>query len=115
SAGVASLGELAPDSSSREISQRLWQPGLNLFPGTSFGPHWDMLDVFVPGLRDFIVRSVPDGQRLVGIDERTALVGDGTDWTVMGTAGVHVSEGGAWRHVGSETSLRLPLGPVEPG
>lgn len=98
SAGVACLGEIAPDSDRREFDEGFWRPGLGVFPGTWFGPHWDALDGFAPGLTDFIVSSVPEGTRLIGIDENTAMVGDGHAWSVIGVGGVHRLEGGAWTH-----------------
>src|SRR5438552_2080105 len=85
SAGIACLGDVAPDSTSNDpTSAHFWRPGLGLFPKTYFGPHWDALDVYVPGLRATIVASVPSDCRLLAIDEDTAVVGDGTGWTVMG-------------------------------
>lgn len=63
SAGVACLGDIAPDSDAREFDDGLWRPGLGVFPRSWFGPHWDALDSFVPGLSDFIVSSVPGGRR----------------------------------------------------
>ncbi len=52
-----------------------WQPGLGVFHGVWFGPHWDALDGYVPGLSDFIVSSVPRGDTLFAIDERTGRGG----------------------------------------
>jgi cyanophycinase len=112
SAGVASLGDLALDSTRHEWGDDLWHPGLRVFPGTMFGPHWDALDGYVPGLTEFIASSVPDGDRLVGIDEDTAIVGDGVDWTVVGNGGVHVLEDGSWRRFASGDDMRLPLVPT---
>ena len=99
SAGIVCLGEVAPDSAAaaRDGAMALTRPGLRLFPKTYFGAHWDMLDTFIPGLRDMIVSSVPADCRLLGLDERTALVGDGTAWRVVGAGGAHLYEGGAWR------------------
>ena len=40
SAGVASLGEVAPDSSARSLrDEELWRPGLRMFPKVYFGKH----------------------------------------------------------------------------
>jgi cyanophycinase len=112
SAGVACLGELAPDSSVQDFTQDLWRPGLRLFPGFSFGPHWDALDTYVPGLRDIIVAAIPQGQQLLGIDEHTAMVGDGNDWTVHGSGGAHLRlDEGAWKEFGAGTSFSLSLLP----
>ena len=61
-------------------------------------PHWDMLDVYVPGLTTLIVSMVPSGTLLVAIDENTAMTGDGTTWTVVGGSNVHLLEQGTWTH-----------------
>lgn len=113
SAGVACLGDIAPDSDAREFDDGLWRPGLGVFPRSWFGPHWDALDSFVPGLSDFIVSSVPAGDVLLAIDERTAAVGDGSDWTVVGTSQVHVFRGGGWSHHGAGAPFRMRLGAPE--
>jgi hypothetical protein len=70
-----------------------------------------MVDSFIPGARDFIAGSVPPGHRLVAIDERTALVGDGTAWTVMGSATASTMKDGEWETFpsGSAFTLDLPL------
>lgn len=109
SAGVACLGDIAPDSAREEFDENLWKPGLKLFPGYWFGPHWDALDGFAPGLTDFIVSEIPEGTILVGIDENTALVGDGRRWDVVGVAGAHVLTGGEWVHHEPGASLDLAL------
>ena len=93
SAGMACLGETAPDSTVTDLTDQLWQPGLRLFPRTWFGPHWDMLDRFAPGLVGHLVASVPRGGLLVGVDEGTAIVGDGREWDVLGSGSVHVYDG----------------------
>jgi cyanophycinase len=111
SAGVACLGDIAPDSAREEFDDDLWRPGLELFPGYWFGPHWDALDGFAPGLTDFIVSEVPAGTTLVGIDENTALVGDGLRWDVVGVAGAHILTDGTWTHHDSGASLDLALTP----
>ena len=75
SAGVSCLGEQAPDSSIIDpMHDDVWRPGLRLFPDVYLGPHWDTIDGYIPGLRDFIVRSVPSESRLLGIDERTSAL-----------------------------------------
>jgi cyanophycinase len=98
SAGVASLGQTAPDSSAQGLgAEMLSRRGLGLFPGISFAPHWDALNTYVPGLREFILAAVPAGERLLAIDEQTALVGDGERWTVMGSGGAYLIDGGTER------------------
>lgn len=97
SAGVASLGDVAPDTTVEGLTAELWRPGLGFFPGVHLGPHWDALDTYVPGLRDFFVDAVPATGRLVALDERTAIVGDGASWSVVGSSAAHLLENGAWR------------------
>jgi cyanophycinase-like exopeptidase len=110
SAGVACLGDKAPDSDALRFEDGLWQPGLGVFHSVWFGPHWDALDSYVPGLSSFIVSSVPPGDTLFAIDEHTAAVGDGTQWSVMGGAGVHIYRDGDWAHheAGSAFTCELP-------
>jgi cyanophycinase len=111
SAGVACLGEVAPDSAAATLTPaRMWRPGLRLFPNTYFGPHWDALDRHVPGLKEYWISSVPPDGRLVAIDERTAVVGDGTEWTVVGSGAAHVMEAGRWSDHPSGTSFTAVLG-----
>jgi cyanophycinase len=96
SAGVACLPEFAPDSDAVEINEGVMRPGLGLVKGAWLMPHWDMLDVYVPGLTSFITSMLPVGTLLVAIDEQTAMIGDGTSWTVTGQSGVHLLEDGTW-------------------
>jgi len=60
-----------------------WLLGLGLIPNTSFGVHWDKVR-FIPGMRPFLMRRVRRDGWFVGIDERTAILGDGSRWTVFG-------------------------------
>ena len=113
SAGVSCLGDICPDSSSASFDESVWQPGLSLFPGTFLGVHWDRLDSYVPGLTDLIVGVVPEGSRLVAVDENTALVGDGEDWRVMGRSKVHdLQADGSWRTWADGAELSLSLVPT---
>jgi cyanophycinase-like exopeptidase len=110
SAGIACLGEVAVDSSVRDFtSKEIWKPGLRLFRRTQFGPHWDALDTYLPGLRRMIVSAVPEEWRLVAIDEHTAMVGDGAQWHVLGASGVHLWENGEWKHHSAGETFTEPL------
>lgn len=71
-----------------------WIYGLGLVPHVSFGVHWDKIKV-IPGMRSFVMSRVPKGSWFVGLDERTAILGDGQRWTVHGIGGAMVRhEGG---------------------
>ena len=37
----------------------IWKAGLRLFPNLQFGPHWDALDKYVPGLQAMFIAAVP--------------------------------------------------------
>lgn len=66
-----------------------WAFGLGLVPNVSFGVHWDKVR-FIPGLRPFVMTRVPEGSWFVGLDERTAILGDGARWRVFGRGSVTV-------------------------
>ena len=113
SAGIASLGEQAVNSAVRDFtSPELWKPGLRLFPGVQFGPHWDALDGYVAGLQRLFIKSVPQEWRLFAIDEHTAVMGDGESWRVVGSAGAHLREESDWRHFGAGDEFTAPLNIV---
>jgi cyanophycinase len=108
SAGVAWLTEMTYDSDVDDF-EAVWRPGLGYIRDTLFGPHWDIVDTWIPGARDFIVGSVGDGQVFVGIDEATAMIGDGTSWNVVGRAKVHVRRDGEWAEHAAGESFELPF------
>lgn len=95
SAGVACLCEVTFDSDAQDMAS-VWAPGLGYVRKLLFAPHWDIVESWMPGATDFIVGSVRHGDTFVGIDEETAMVGDGRSWEVIGRAGVHVMRDGQW-------------------
>ena len=70
-----------------------WLFGLGLVPHVSFGVHWDRA-ARVPGVQWWLTSRVPDDTWFVGIDERTAILGDGARWSVHGLRTVTVRHGG---------------------
>jgi cyanophycinase len=111
SAGVACLTEMTYDSATQDMGS-IWQRGLGFVGGgVLFGPHWDIVDGWVPGAREFITASTPPGGVLVGLDEDTAMVGDGAEWTVHGRQRIHVYRDGSWASHDAGSSFRLPLVP----
>lgn len=108
SAGVSGLCERAFDNEVRFRGER-WRPGLGLFREVLFAPHWDAIDRWVPGATRWILRSVPEGSLFVGLDERTALVGDGRTWSVHGEGRVHVRRGDTWGRFDAGAEVVLPL------
>ena len=108
SAGVACLTSKTYDSDTQSF-EGMWQPGLGLVRRMVFGPHWDIVDTWVPGAKDFIVTSVEDGDAFVGLDEDTAMVGDGGSWNVIGRQKVHVMRDGSWTSHADGEGFSLPF------
>lgn len=114
SAGMSCLGEVAPDSTVRDFaSADLWKPGLGYFPKLILAPHWDALNRYVPGLRELFVTAVPPGYRLLAVDERTAVAGDGTNWRVTGSGSAYLLEDGSWQAFPSGEAFTATLRPAE--
>lgn len=72
-----------------------WVSGLGLIEGGSFGVHWDKAR-FIPGMRPFL-RSRMRGGWFAGLDERTAILGDGASWMVYGLGTVELRLDGSRR------------------
>ena len=68
-----------------------------MLPDTMFGPHWDVLETWIPGVQDFIRQNTPENCRLVTLDENTAMVGDGATWRVFGAGTVAIHRDGTGR------------------
>ena len=79
----AMVASQARDSEGANDGRTGWTFGLGVLPHISFGVHWDKVR-FVPGLRPFVMSRIPRGTWFVGIDERTAVLGDGSRWQVFG-------------------------------
>ena len=73
--------------------------GMGLIPHMSFGVHWDKARR-VPGMRMFVNARLPSKTWFAGIEERTAILGDGQAWEVFGLQGVDVRapDGGRRRY-----------------
>lgn len=113
SAGVACLVDPAPDSDVDPLGSELWKPGLGLFADLMLMPHWDALDGYVEGFTDLVIGARPSGVTLIGIDEETALVGDGSRWMVAGRGAVRIFsfEGDRTHRSGETVELALRAGP----
>ena len=68
-----------------------WAPGLGLLPGLVVAPHFNRM---TPDRLQGFIQGAPAGLVTLGVDEHTAAVGDGRQWTVMGRGGVSVIRGG---------------------
>src|SRR5919198_110441 len=113
SAGACMLGEVAPDSTAQTLEEISWQPGLGLVPKVVFGPHWNMLESFMPGLQKYILSVVPSDCVFIGVDENTAMAGDGEDWQVFGDSEIHVRwDGESWNFRAGDTFDLRELAPA---
>ncbi|HEV8572510.1 MAG TPA: Type 1 glutamine amidotransferase-like domain-containing protein [Actinomycetota bacterium] len=113
SAGASVLGVRVPDPRSRVMSADIWSDGLGFLP-VMISAHWDTLDRWAPGIRKFVLDSVPDGLPHVAIEELTAAVGDGRSFRVMGTGDVLVHRSGrSDAHHGPGETFSLVEGPEE--
>jgi cyanophycinase len=83
-----------------------WAAGLGLVRGGSFGVHWDRAR-HIPGLRAFVTNKAGGGW-FAGIDERTAVLGDGTSWRVFGLGGVTFRLDGTSRRVRAGETFSTP-------
>jgi cyanophycinase-like exopeptidase len=64
--------------------------GLGLLPNIRVIPHFDRMLGWIPDVITRYLLNTPPGVTLVGIDERTALVGGVNNWTVKGEQSVWV-------------------------
>jgi cyanophycinase len=92
SAGAAFLGTTAPFVAGDALHH--WTDGTKLLPHAYIMVHFDMLDEYIPGLRELLLDMRPKGTIAVGIDENTALQGDGERWLVVGSGSVWISANG---------------------
>lgn len=88
-----------------------WIFGLGLVPHVSFGVHWDKVRL-VPGLRPLLMSRIAKDSWFVGIDERTAILGDGMEWRVFGRGAAMVRHARGTRRY--EAGHAFSTYPVEP-
>lgn len=119
-AGCSAGAMVASQSRAQARERRVgasWTFGLGLVPHVSFGVHWDRM-ARIPGLRWWVTSRIPASAWFVGIDERTAILGDGERWRVFGLGGatvVHEDERRTYRAGESfETRSRI-RGSPSPG
>jgi len=85
SAGACALSAVADDFRNPGRYSGL---GLAVAPEIAAIPHFDRFDQIAPEIGRELVASAPPGAITLGIDEETALIGDGTSWVVDGRRAV---------------------------
>lgn len=80
--------------------------GLGLVPHVRFGVHWNRVPG-LPGVKRFMTAGIERADAFVGIDEMTAIAGDGVRWRVFGAGRVEVRRLGdrSFFSAGEELSL----------
>jgi cyanophycinase len=111
SAGASVMGVRVPDPARRHLPEEMWSEGLGLLPAM-ITAHWDTMDRWMPGLRRFVMDSVPDGVLHLAIEELTAAVGDGQSFHVMGDGRVVVIADGEDAGYGPGETFSLLAGPA---
>ena len=107
SAGVAFLTEKTFDSDRQDFDS-VWAPGIGYVKDTLFGPHWDIVDTWIPGATDFIAGSVGPGRRSSGWTRKRR-------WWATGMPGRSWGErrstscGGEWTRYAEGDAFELPL------
>lgn len=111
SAGAMVLGECFRYRRDRSREAPLeWMQALNLLPGLAIIPHYDRWGSRVVQALESLPagrHGMPPHLTLLGIDEDTALIGDGQSWQVMGRSGVSVWVGGQEARYGRGESFGL--------
>jgi cyanophycinase-like exopeptidase len=105
---VAALGDATFNEEGGATLWNEWPPALRLFDGTMILPHWDAFGRERPELQRFLAREVPTDTTLIGIDDRTALIGDGDLWQVKGAGQVQIRIGDVWNTYGDGAAFLLP-------
>ncbi len=86
-----------------------WLFGMGLVPHATFGVHWDRVRR-IPGAGMFLTARIGDDAWFIGIDERTAILGDGQRWEVHGLGSVTVrgADGTATYRGGERLETTVP-------
>ena len=65
--------------------------GFGSVPAQYVFPHFDAVPVLFKPLISALTSKLKNGERMIGVDEDTALVGRlGGEWKVMGSSKVHI-------------------------
>jgi cyanophycinase len=103
SAGAMALGEwtLVRERHPGD-DRRRYAPALNIVPGIAVVPHFE---TFGHRWVDGASAAPNDDVVLLGLDERTAAIWQGSDWTCLGAGGVTIISGGGRQRFASSDRL----------
>ncbi len=82
-AGCSAGATIAGARMTRTPALGIRSPGLGLVDHVGFGVHWNRVPS-LPGVKRFMTASTDPGDAVIGIDEMTAIAGDGIRWRVFG-------------------------------
>jgi len=104
-AGCSAGAMVAGARAARPVGPAYRYVGLGLIPRVRLGVHWNRMPGFLP--KELIVSGGDRADSFIGIDESTAIVGDGTHWRVfgLGNAEVRQLDRHTKYHAGEEFSL----------
>lgn len=103
SAGAMILGKYIPGLRLSGV-----QEGFAIVPVTYIVPHFDAIPAIWKPIVFGLQRQLKAGERMIGIDEDTALIGRlGGEWTVKGKGSVHIftAGGNKTRYAGGESLI----------
>ncbi len=92
-AGCSAGAMVASTRAARAGGPSFRSVGLGLVPHVRFGVHWNRVPG-IPGLKRFMVAGIERTDSFVGIDEMTAIAGDGVSWRVFGLGSVELRRSG---------------------
>src|SRR5688572_29986209 len=100
SAGAMILGKYIPGLRLAGV-----QEGFGIIPATYVVPHFDAIPAIWRPVVFGLQRQLRAGERMIGIDEDTALIGRlGGEWMIMGKGNVHIfARGKETRYISGDT------------
>jgi len=100
SAGAMFLGVRAPFIGREGVGR--WVDGVRFLPRAFVLAHFDALDSYRAGLQALMLDECPPDCVAIGIDENTAMCGDGSTWTVSGSGGVTIRASDAFSYAAGD-------------
>jgi cyanophycinase len=108
-AGCSAGAMVAGARAARPVGPGYRYAGLGLISGVRFGVHWNRLPAFLP--KEAFVSGGDPSDMFIGIDESTAIVGDGTSWRVFGLGSAEVRRLGRHTKYRAGEEFSLAAGP----